>query len=767
MFPSLLSCNGGEDENSSWIGRDRVQVDKLCQLSTLVNSNGILVHKGLKIPPGARVGPGKRQGPSSERHCCLLCREIVNWLPRHYKSPSLPGYVYQEKIRKEFTVMKLLSLPFSGPSLGLAPPKSKFIYQPIRNPREVRLVKILPGARRAKVKCDLEHAFLDHDLPEYDALSYCWGDASQKVSVTCNEQSLEITKDLFTAILRFRHKDKTIRIWIDQLCIDQENIEERGNQVQLMRDIYSRALTTIVWLGGEADQSALAFKHMERLKKRLQPMLSNEVFDDAELSSKNDARFRDVAGWSALAALLRRPWFGRMWILQELAVSSFPIIICGQQQILWEDFWDLINGLKAIGTWSKVFATSSSDELSASVLFDRLSSVTKIKETVAKKKFIPLAEALKQSKWSLATDSRDKIYALLGICCETHGIIPDYARDAPELYCEVAKNLLFSHNSLCPSKKSGHHIMGILSEAESSDRKLLSPSWVPEWTAPSYHRFWSYTLDEAYKTSGACAFDAGYKAAGESIIKLSLCDDPILICLSGKVFDTIDLMTSVAPYIQDVNPNLVKHARSTLNMTERAVFSKLPLCNWVNESSLIAARCQRYPEGYPRENSYSRTLVGNTRPFVPHHERLANGKSVTSLVNGRHVSEEEMMSHYSHFRQFLNIICPSGVINTAPISRLSLMLNPLAYGFIAFWETMVNVAEGRRFFATLGGYMGLGPPGMRPGDVICVFLGGPVPWVIRQEGNEYVLIGECYIHGCMNGEVITTEHLPVQDIVLK
>lgn len=125
------------------------------------------------------------------------------------------------------------------------------------------------------------------------------------------------------------------------------------------------------------------------------------------------------------------------------------------------------------------------------------------------------------------------------------------------------------------------------------------------------------------------------------------------------------------------------------------------------------------------------------------------------------------MCYYNQFRHFLTIICPGGVINTAGFSRLSPMLLPLQIGFLAFWETMINVAEGRRFFATLGGYMGLGPPGMRPGDLTCVFLGGPVPWVIRQEGKEYVLIGECYVHGCMNGEVIITEHLPVQDIVLK
>lgn len=214
------------------------------------------------------------------------------------------GRVGLSKTLRKVTVMKLLS--FSAGSLHLASlPTNKLIYQPLQNSREIRLVKILPGNRRTKVRCVLEPASLDHDLPGYDALSYCWGDASQKTWVTCNEQHLEITKDLFTAIHRFRHKDQTIRIWIDQFCIDQKNLEERGNQVQLMRDIYSRARNTLVWLGGKADQSVLAFKLMERLREPLKDCMSASIgYNDilTELNSNWDA-----TEWKAMAGLLQRP----------------------------------------------------------------------------------------------------------------------------------------------------------------------------------------------------------------------------------------------------------------------------------------------------------------------------------------------------------------------------------------------------------------------------------------------------------------------------
>lgn len=63
--------------------------------------------------------------------------------------------------------------------------------------------------------------------------------------------------------------------------------------------------------------------------------------------------------------------------------------------------------------------------------------------------------------------------------------------------------------------------------------------------------------------------------------------------------------------------------------------------------------------------------------------------------------------------------------------------------------------------------MGLGSANMQSGDLVCILTGSPVPWLIRRDGEDYILVGECYVHGIMNGEVMETEALLVQDIVLK
>lgn len=122
---------------------------------------------------------------------------------------------------------------------------------------------------------------------------------------------------------------------------------------------------------------------MERLKEPLKACMSaSNGYNDinTELNSNWDA-----TEWKAMAALLQRPRFSKMWILQELAVSSSATTICRQQQILWKDFWDLIHGLKTTGFWHHALVAFGSDNLSTRLLYDRVSSITNIKQMVEKK----------------------------------------------------------------------------------------------------------------------------------------------------------------------------------------------------------------------------------------------------------------------------------------------------------------------------------------------------------------------------------------------
>ncbi|KAK8080283.1 hypothetical protein PG997_008101 [Apiospora hydei] len=164
----------------------------------------------------------------------------------------------------------------------------------------------------------------------YEALSWCWGleDADYAIRIRRGEEKykLRAKKELVLA-LKYLRQDKTDRyLWIDAVCINQANPTERNHQVQIMAMIYSRATRVCVWLGDDDDDSAMAIKFISQEIMRL------ERFDDI---CKNKA---NADKWQALLALMQRPWFGRRWVVQEIALALDARVYCGPDEIPWKDF---------------------------------------------------------------------------------------------------------------------------------------------------------------------------------------------------------------------------------------------------------------------------------------------------------------------------------------------------------------------------------------------------------------------------------------------
>lgn len=305
-------------------------------------------------------------------------------------------------------------------------PNEKFRYQPLTRSDEIRLVKICPVSGISAVKCELQSAILGSEAPNYDALSYCWGDATDKTWVSCNGQRLALTKNLLNAIRRFRRKSEIVTLWIDQISINQEDLEERNSQVQLMGKIYKSAANVLIWLVDEADKSSMATEIISSLSDNL----------DKDIHSWT------AKEWRALGALLSRPWFSRMWVLQELGVASSATFVCGRQEIDWQHVSDMISYMQNTGLWLGVFGSSG---YSSSVLaYGRLASLQLIRKEISNQGTVCSLIALCTSMYFDATDPRDKIYALTGLCaCNGHSIQPDYSKDILDVYRETALAFLF------------------------------------------------------------------------------------------------------------------------------------------------------------------------------------------------------------------------------------------------------------------------------------------------------------------------------------
>ncbi|KAH8900958.1 hypothetical protein GQ53DRAFT_611188, partial [Thozetella sp. PMI_491] len=118
----------------------------------------------------------------------------------------------------------------------------------------IRLAELLPSKTEAEpIRCSLRETLLSQPV-RYEALSYCWGDLGSDSTIECNGKALGIRRNLEEALRHLRHRDKPRLLWIDAICINQDDRAEKADQVPLMRNIYSRAERTLVWLGQPGDK---------------------------------------------------------------------------------------------------------------------------------------------------------------------------------------------------------------------------------------------------------------------------------------------------------------------------------------------------------------------------------------------------------------------------------------------------------------------------------------------------------------------------------
>ncbi|KAE9364237.1 HET-domain-containing protein, partial [Stipitochalara longipes BDJ] len=185
---------------------------------------------------------------------------------------------------------------------------------------EIRLVVLLP----AKNRTDPLYAHFAHESiygnVSYQCLSYTWGKDEMTSELILNGMTFPIRKNLEDALRGIRNEISTTTIWIDAVCIDQQNVKERSRQVSRMYQIYENADCVLVWLGETDEDSDLA----------LDFLASANGYNANDFRGLNLTHAKTAAGrarlWAAVYRLLQRPYFRRMWVVQEIAAASLPTV---------------------------------------------------------------------------------------------------------------------------------------------------------------------------------------------------------------------------------------------------------------------------------------------------------------------------------------------------------------------------------------------------------------------------------------------------------
>ncbi len=405
----------------------------------------------------------------------------------------------------------------------------------------------------------------------YAAISYCWGDPTPCERIWCSQfEYLDITASAMSVLSNVAAMVKPSWLWLDQVCIDQNNIREKGSQVQLMTEIFHSASAVIAWVGEPSTDSSLAMGLIKCLAETIQDLKRLDQSISPESLRHSPSCQYPSPSWKALGDLLRRPWFQRVWVVQENAVASQALLYHSGKRIDWSCLASVVQTLweLELGTWLQDKRTLEHPRGFGSVL-----EINRIRDFRQQGGCDDLPTVLRQTLYFDSTDPRDKVFAILGITRDglNWRFRPDYQTPVEDIYTQSVVRMLRTQQVLKTRRILNFlHLAGI-----GWPRNIDSlPSWVPDWSRGTQRRFIFMT------TSGLT-----FLAAGKSTPKVQVDAKTRELTLEGILVGTVDAVSAPFPFMD----------------TTKAVL------HWLDETIQLCGGHQQSPQG----EAYWRTLIAN------------------------------------------------------------------------------------------------------------------------------------------------------------
>ena len=623
------------------------------------------------------------------------------------------------------------------------------LYSPL-NPesRQIRIFTLLPGVFTDPIKGFLTQVPLENN-PDYEALSYVWGDPTVTLPIylaasgpdSSNYVEFGVTANLESALRHLRLKNVSRRLWIDAICINQSDILERNHQVKNMKWIYEAASRVVVWLGKFNVYSS------QGLKLLLDIMTKEHVFDII-----HDLTFTQ----HCISDILGRDYWQRIWVVQEFALANRILIVCGPFAIEMPAGGYHERAKRNIQSLEQK-ATEASALFGPS--FTKLLHILEIKEERRLSRASPLWELVWRFRPCKSRDPRDKVFALLGLVSDSDLLEnnPDYSLDF-----EMVR-YRFIHSSI--QRQGNLHLLNLANRPSSV---AGHPSWLFDWSKTDVEHAWeelhgcSFVPFDSSRRSRFRNFEA---SRAHRPILTGPISDPRLLTMGGFTTDLIDYLGPRYDYNpQEIRPAVTKgvpRLRSSTIWTmsqhlwRRFVSQRPTLQQWNNQilldfkakavSSYASPDEASFEEMDNIREAFWRTIIADS---------IVEGSADFPAVNDR--------SQSSHGTRPDKKFCRIGEIFTNNDklvrdieSEFETSGGKPHYDFVRAIESAI---ADRLFFLSDSGWMGLAPAAAMKGDLVCILIGGATPFVLRPVGESfYQLIGECYVHGMMDGEAM--DHL--------
>jgi hypothetical protein len=557
--------------------------------------------------------------------------------------------------------------------------------------------------------------------PPFEALSYAWGDSHTSRPIRCvGGGFIHLSVNLYCAIHNIIRPGGRRLMWIDQICIDQDNAVEKAVQVALMGRIFSTATRVLVWLGDAPPAAEPGFEFLTKLLDALHAVVEKgENFEDFDLNGLAKFSLPDKyhVVWFVVWELFNSHWFRRLWVMQEATLAKQLRFYSGSNAIEW----DLLRNLAvAIRDVASVYRLNPyMDRSSRQDAFWNLEIIRYLRECrrsggeEGQETDLTLSDLVEYSAGKLCALEEDKIYALFGLLKseEQRKLVIDYTKPIHQIHFDAFRVAIETDPTL-----------SLLNLPFVRDRSTGLPSWCP-------------ILDirtEAFRLRKDLYEAARFKNPPKGAVRFK--DKSRLLRLEG------------AP----------------LGRIKEVISSKHPSRKvWANDG-IDAYNSQSLT--FERDCFFlaSHTLEGRERETMEPHWRTLTADA-SSYQGGRATSA--MGQAYKVWKTALEEKKSVGAKGEVKAGE-----------FLEFHGAMLSACGGRRYFATDSRKLGLGPEGCKAGDIVVLFLGAYTPFVVRPNypnGNgydqTYTFVGECYVHGFMDGEaeaMIEDGDLEVQNFVL-
>lgn len=440
----------------------------------------------------------------------------------------------------------------------MSKPEHPSIFRPLEADRqEIRLVRIKPSSiSDAKIECELVSVYLQTQ-PRLEALSYFWGDPNITAPILLNGVEWQVPANLEPALRRLRHEDRERLIWIDSLCINQADADERVSQIGLMHQIYRGPTQVVVWLGDcDAEDQDAGLQMLEYLSSGTQWIELFPNLDDMRGATNDTSKC--VEGLSMIegeyleppidqmSELLESPWWERLWTLQEVVLAQKIRFQWGGRIFDWPL-------LERADIAIRTEAASNAAELA--FLFDDFenflwlisSRVREIRHLKTQQErlwrsactvdeewiFLTFASTLNRCRYRDSTDRRDKVFGLLGLFPESvrSAVKPSYQDSVREIFVRTAFLILHKTNSFFMF----NHV------AVYDEFRLELPSWVPSWTSSS-----QYEEDDEFRIAQRHVLSA----SGQSRFSANMDTDGVLRVSAIRV-DKISATLGLVLQVED------------------------------------------------------------------------------------------------------------------------------------------------------------------------------------------------------------------------